>query len=378
MKVCNNLLVSLALLIVLLSSCQEREEVYDTGEYKYYLEIQSEVRLHLSDNAEDEEGMVSPVLDRLSRTIYYMQQAVADNESLQSEPMVKEAALLTKCDSLYRNYADMNPENKGKAVCFVKLNRYRMKSDGTVKDIVTLKYYQFWLENYNNSDDDPSPNQALAKPDSLEAVDLGLSVLWANCNIGAKQPHAYGASLAWGESTGTLWSADGIGWKNNGYTWYTDNYGGVNPPIDIAETALDIVTLNWGDGWHLPSFSEAKELCEQCQWKLRTDGEYKWYEVIGPNGNSIIMPLAGYYGDDLYASVRFHRGPIGVNEMGSYWTSSSCTTPSTAEERGYGVNDGVVTAWCFRFNSNSGDNLVPVFMDHVRAMHMSIRPVRDK
>ena len=272
MKVCNNLLVSLALLIVLLSSCQEREEVYDTGEYKYYLEIQSEVRLHLSDNAEDEEGMVSPVLDRLSRTIYYMQQAVADNESLQSEPMVKEAALLTKCDSLYRNYADMNPENKGKAVCFVKLNRYRMKSDGTVKDIVTLKYYQFWLENYNNSDDDPSPNQALAKPDSLEAVDLGLSVLWANCNIGAKQPHAYGASLAWGESTGTLWSADGIGWKNNGYTWYTDNYGGVNPPIDIAETALDIVTLNWGDGWHLPSFSEAKELCEQCQWKLRTDG----------------------------------------------------------------------------------------------------------
>ena len=365
--------------VVTVASCSDKEEVYDTDEFKYYLEIQTEVRLHLSDNAEDEEGMaVNPEMDRISRTIYYMQQAVVDNESKQGETKVKEAALLMKCDSLYRNYTDMNPDNKGKAICFVKLNRYRMKTDGTIKDAVTLKYYQFWLENYNNSDDGPSPNPALAKPDSLEAVDLGLSVLWANCNLGGEQPHDYGALVAWGEPTGMLWSGAGIGWNDNGYTWDTGNYGGNNPPADIAETGLDIVALNWGEGWHIPSYSEAQELCEHCQWKLRTDGDNNWYEVIGPNGNSINMPLAGYYGDDLYASVRFHRGPIGVNEMGSYWTSSSCTTPSTAEERGYGINEGVITAWCFRFNSNSGDDLVPVFMDHVRAMHMSIRPVHGK
>ena len=379
MKTLNKAFWLVTLVVLVLFSCKDNEEVYDTGEYKYYLEIQSEVRLHLSDNAEDEEGMaVSPEMDRLSRTIYSMQMAVADNESQPGETKVKEAALLMKCDSLYWNYADMNPENKGKIICYVKLIRSRMKSDGTVMDAVTLKYYHFWLENYNNSDDDPSPNQALAKPDSLEAVDLGLSVLWANCNLGAKQPHDYGAHLAWGEPTGSLWSGQGIAWQNDAYTWNTNYYGGNNPPADIAETELDVVSLNWGDGWHIPSYSEAKELCEQCQWRLRIDGDTKWYEVIGPNGNSIIMPLAGLFGDDLYASVRFHRGPLYTNELGSYWTSISCTTPSTAEERGYGVNEGVVTAWSFRFRTNNGDNLTPVFVDYLRAYHMSIRPVKNK
>ena len=294
----------------------------------------------------------------------------------------KEAALFTTLDSLYRNYAEMNPEQKGRIVCYVKLIRSRMNSDGTVRDATTLKYYQFWYEDYypNHSDGggDNGGNEYLAPPDSLEAVDLGLTVLWANCNLGAKQPRYYGAHVAWGEPTGMLWSGAGIGWNDNGYTWNTSNYGGNNPPADIAETSLDIVAQNWGDGWHIPSYSEAKELCEQCQWKLQTYGDIKWYEVIGPNGNSIIMPLPGIYGDDLYSANRFQRGPLGVNERGYYWTSISCTTPASAEQRGYGVNSGVVTAWSFWFNSNNGDNITPTFVDYIRAYHMSIRPVRKK
>lgn len=373
----------IAVLMLIASSCKDSEDVFDTGDYKYYLTIQSQIRLHLADNAEDESGMaVSPEIDRLSRTIFYMQQAVLNYESMQADNKTKEAVMFTTCDSLYRNYASMNPENKGNVVCFVKLIRSRMNSDGTVKDAVTLKYYQFWMEKYsgggNGGSDDSSSDNYLAKPDTLEAVDLGLSVLWANCNIGANQPRNYGAHLAWGDPTGMLWSGQGIGWNDNGYTWNTNNYGGNNPPADIAETTLDVVAANWGEGWHIPSYSEAKELCEQCQWKLQTWGDIKWYEVIGPNGNSIVMPLAGMYGDDVNSRYRFQAGPYGVGERGYYWTSSSCTTPSTAEERGYGINEGVITAWCFRFNSNSGDDLVPVFMDHVRAMHMSIRPVHGK
>lgn len=371
----------IAIVMVLLPSCKEDEEIYDTGEYEYYLEIQSEVRLHLADNAEDESGMaVSPEMDRLSRTIFYMQQAVNENNSMQGKTRTREAALLTVCDSLYRSYADMNPANKGNVICYVKLIRSRMKSDGTVKDATTLKYYQFWREKYGNGNGNggSNTNNELAKPSMLEAVDLGLSVLWANCNIGAMQPQDYGAYLAWGEPTGRLWSGDGIGRKNNAYTWNTSNYGGNNPPSDIGGSSLDVVTLNWGEGWHIPTFSQAQELCEQCQWKLQTNGDIKWYEVIGPNGNSIIMPLAGLYGDDPYSYYRFQAGPYGINERGHYWTSTSCTTPNIAEQRGYGVNDGVVTAWSFRFNSNSGDDLTPVFIDHLRAFHMSIRPVHDK
>ena len=371
----------IAIVMVFMSSCQDKDDVYDTGDYKYYLTIQTvntQVRLSMTDDAEDE----NPAYDRLSRTIYHMKQAVVESDSLQGEMRAKEAALFTTLDSLYRNYAEMNPEQKGRIVCYVKLIRSRMNSDGTVRDATTLKYYQFWYEDYypNHSDGggDNGGNEYLAPPDSLEAVDLGLTVLWANCNLGAKQPRDYGAHVAWGEPTGMLWSGAGVGWNDNGYTWNTSNYGGNNPPADIAETSLDIVAQNWGDGWHVPSYSEAKELCEQCQWKLQTYGDIKWYEVIGPNGNSIIMPLSGIYGDDIYATYRFQRGPIGVNERGYYWTSSSCSTPGSAEERGYGVNQGVVTAWSFWFNSNNGDNITPVFVDYVRAYHMSIRPVRKK
>ena len=371
-------LVAIAMLVT--PSCKDNENEPD-GQIKYYLIIQSQVNLNLNEEDEEQGTMSSDSrVDLMSRTIFFMKQAVVNNELMQGKNSMKEAALFTTLDSLYRNYADMNPENRGQAVCFVKLIRSRINSDGTIRDAVSLKYYQFWMErpDYGGDDDGDDSHNYLEKPETLEAVDLGLSVLWANCNIGTDQPRNYGAHLAWGDSTGILWSGRGIGWQDNGYTWNTDNYGGNNPPADIAGTALDVVTVKWGEGWHIPTYDQALELCEQCQWKLRTWGDIKWYEVIGPNGNSIIMPLAGLYGDDLSSNYRFQAGPYGVTEKGYYWTSTSCATPGTDGQRGYGVNDGVVTAWCFKFNSNDGDDLTPVFIDHLRAMHMSIRPVHDK
>lgn len=376
----NSLLFLIVILMMMGTSCKDNEDVYN-GEYTYYLSIQSEVMLHLTDDDDAASGMNSEsTADRLSSTIYFMKQAVSENETMQGNEREREAALLTTCDSLYRNYAETNPENKGHVVCFVKLIRCK-RNNGTVTDAVTMKYYQFWLDNGQSGDDSPSPNPLLAKPDSLQAIDLGLSVLWASCNLGGKQPRDYGAHVAWGDPTGSLWSAQGIGWKNNAYTWNTSNYGGNNPPEDISGTALDVVTLNWGEGWRIPTYAEARELVEQCQWKLRIYGDIKWYEVIGPNGNSIIMPLAGMYGDDLSnTSSRFHAGPYGVNEAGNYWTSTICLTPTTAEARGYGVAEGVKTAWMFIFNSNKGDtvNQTNMFLDDLRACHMSIRPVHDK
>ena len=373
-------LIAIAMLV--LPSCKDNEDSNDTADYKYYLIIQSQVSLNLNDEDEAQGTMSSDSrVTLMSRTIFYMKQALVKNESMQGDFRTNEANLFTTLDSLYRIYAETNPVNRGQVVCFVKLIRSHINSDGTIRDAVSLKYYQFWMEeksDYGGDDGGDDSHDYLEKPEALEAVDLGLSVLWANCNIGADQPRNYGARLAWGDSTGILRSGQGIGWQNNGYTWNTDNYGGNNPPSDIAGTALDVVTVKWGEGWHIPTYDQALELCEQCQWKLQTYGDIKWYEVIGPNGNSIIMPLAGLYGDDRNSGYRFQAGPFGVNERGYYWTSTSCTTPSTAEQRGYGVNEGVVTAWCFRFNSNNGDDLTPVFGDHLRAMHLSIRPVHDK
>ena len=375
------MLLLLMATVVIVSSCGDKEDVYDSDDYFYYLDIESEVRLNYKEADESQGTMTDSDYDLLSRTVMHMQQAVQQNNSLEGDNRAREAAMITTCDSLYRNYADMNPTSKGFLICYVKLIRCSLYPNGTIKKMLPIKYYNFWYEmpeGYGNDDGGSSLEDYFGKPDTLQAVDLGLSVLWANCNLAAKVPRNYGALVAWGDSTGILFSGQGIGWNDNGYTWNTDNYGGNNPSADISGSELDVVAKYWGDGWRIPTLDEAKELCEQCQWKLQTYGDIKWYEVIGPNGNSIVMPLAGMYGDVANSSHRFQAGPFHVGERGYYWTSTSCTTPSTAEERGYGINEGVITAWCFRFNSNSGDDLVPVFMDHVRAMHMSIRPVLNK
>ena len=380
MNAIKNFIWLVAILMVAMPSCKDKEDVYDSSDYYYYLDIQSEVRLNLKEVDESQGTMSNSDFDLLSKTVLFMQQAVQRNKSMKGDNRVKEAALLTTLDSLYRNYTDKNPASKGFLICYVKLVRCSLYPNGSIKDMLPIKYFNFWYEipEGNGSDGGSSSENYLAKPETLEAVDLGLSVLWANCNIGSDHPRNYGARLAWGEPTGKLWTGEGIGRNDNGYTWDTNEYGGNNPPTDIAGTALDIVTLNWGEGWHIPTYDQAKELCEQCQWKLRTFGDLKWYEVIGPNGNSIIMPLAGLYGDNEYYSNRFKAGPYNVGERGYYWTSTSCTTLGPGEQRGYDVNEGVVTAWIFRFNSNDGDNLTPMLIDHLRAFHMSIRPVHDK
>lgn len=143
-------------MIVSLLSCKDSDYVYGSSDYYYYLDIQTEVRLHLADAADEEEsGMVSPVVDHLSKTIYRMQKAVREYDQ-QEGNRNKVATLLTTCDSLYRGYADMNPENLGKVVCYVKLLRCPLNPNGTanLKDAIMLKYYCFWREESGIGGDD--------------------------------------------------------------------------------------------------------------------------------------------------------------------------------------------------------------------------------
>ena len=209
---------------------------------------------------------------------------------------------------------------------------------------------------------------------AVEAVDLGLSVLWSNCNLGAGSPTDYGGYFAWGDPTGALWSGDGIGYDDEGYTWNTSNYGGNNPPSDISGTDLDVVAVHWGDGWRMPTYNELSELMTKCQWTQLEQGGIKWYEVTGPNGNSISLPIAGLYHDLTdYPDARFRGGPSHVNKGAFYWTSTVSWKQSSL--RGYDIHPGVVTSWCGLWVGTEGKS---AFRDYVRAYHMSIRPVKNK
>ena len=225
------------------------------------------------------------------------------------------------------------------------------------------------------------PVFSLQKSSAVEAVDLGLSVLWSNCNMGADSPTDYGGYFAWGDPTGTLWVADGIGFNDNdyGYSWNTNNYGGNNPPADISGTALDVVTAHWGNDWRMPTGEEMVELANECEWTLLEQGGKKWFKVTGPNGKSIDMPLAGMYGDDPdNHKSRFLSGPMHTNSTGFYWTST-VSWSKDQQFRGYLVYPDVVTSWAFLFTfGDDAPTFYYAFRDHLRAMHMSIRPVHNK
>ena len=136
-----------------------------------------------------------------------------------------------------------------------------------------------------------------------EWVDLGLSVKWATCNIGASSPSDWGNYYAWGETT-----------TKTTYTYansvtYDKNIGEI-----CGDSEYDAARRNWGDSWRMPTKAELRELFNNCTWTWTTQGGHNGYRVTSKkNGNSIFLPAAGYRdGSSLY-----HRG-----EYCTYWSST--------------------------------------------------------
>lgn len=139
---------------------------------------------------------------------------------------------------------------------------------------------------------------------SLGAVDLGLSVMWANCNVGASSPEGYGDYFAWGETE----VKDSYYWENYKYFYGDKNGNGyvdedelayINN--DISGTHNDIASSEWGNGWRMPTLEEIQELVDECSWRWTKVNGVAGYRVTGPNYNSIFLPAAGYRdGDDFY------------------------------------------------------------------------------
>ncbi len=118
-----------------------------------------------------------------------------------------------------------------------------------------------------------------------QVVDLGLSVYWASCNLGAEKPEEIGEFYAWGETkTKNVFS-------NENYSYYNVNtMQFVDIGNDISGTQYDAATVNLGDDWRMPNKSEMEELIYSCTWEWITL-EGKWgYKVTGKNGNSIFIP----------------------------------------------------------------------------------------
>ena len=115
-----------------------------------------------------------------------------------------------------------------------------------------------------------------------EYVDLGLSVKWATCNVGASKPEDYGNYYAWGETST----------KSTYYEINSKTCGKQMNDIK-GNSQYDAARANWGGTWRLPTRAELEELKNKCTWTWTAQNGVKGYKVTGPNGNSIFLPAAG-------------------------------------------------------------------------------------
>ncbi len=135
---------------------------------------------------------------------------------------------------------------------------------------------------------------------NMEFVDLGLSVLWANKNMKARNLWDIGSEqYSWSlpherkKICGLVDAYTFLGpdcYSNNARLYYdgtVDLCMNVMPKYDAATTAL-------GDEYRTPSKNEYEELLSQCEWKDTVLHGQHGFWITGKTGNSIFFPAAEY------------------------------------------------------------------------------------
>jgi hypothetical protein len=172
-------------------------------------------------------------------------------------------------------------------------------------------------------------------PDGVEAVDLGLSVKWANMNVGATKDSGFGSYFAWGETKPkSYYSWDTYAWSK-GNTKFLFKYSTTDRKTQLV-LSDDAARANWGGEWRMPTIDECEELANpaKCKWEWTTKDGVNGYKVTGKKtGKSIFLPITGFrfYKDVQFRAIR-----------GIYWTSTLYT-------------GNPYTAWCLEFDFSDVD-----------------------
>lgn len=151
--------------------------------------------------------------------------------------------------------------------------------DGTVKaikeGIATIKV----RATYGTAEDECI---VYVKSDFSSPVDLGLSIKWAQCNLGADTPYETGRLYYWGGISSRY---------KNEWTWSNVPFNGGNPEYDqqYFQSILDSVVdndnnlllsndtphLNLGGNWRMPTKKECDELVANCSAeRISINGQY--------------------------------------------------------------------------------------------------------
>lgn len=152
-------------------------------------------------------------------------------------------------------------------------------------------------------------------------IDLGLSVQWANCNVGTTLPYESGLYFQWGDTKG--WTKEDIEQGNKSFNFdsykFTNDSGKTFNKYKekglFLEPEDDAVTVNMGDEWRMPTEDETNELLKLSRKWVNKNG-INGYEFTGKNGKKLFIPATGYVKDNTINSE---------NSEGLVWTSNICS-----------------------------------------------------
>lgn len=139
--------------------------------------------------------------------------------------------------------------------------------------------------------------------DKVGYVDLGLPSgnLWAECNLGASSPEAYGDYYAWGEVEpkqeytypNHKWYKEGA--PSLGFTKYNNEDGKLT-----LEDEDDAVIQKLGNGWRTPTLADFRELTNQKYTTIKKttlNGVVGYQITSKKNKKSIFIPCASFKQD---------------------------------------------------------------------------------
>ncbi|MBR6550771.1 MAG: InlB B-repeat-containing protein [Paludibacteraceae bacterium] len=187
-----------------------------------------------------------------------------------------------------------------------------------------------------------------------EHVDLGLSVKWATCNLGAEQPWEYGDYYAWGEvNTKSSYTQDNYKYgKESKMTKYcgsyTFGYQMFTDDLKTLEKEDDAAYQNKGDAWRIPTCAEIQELISSCTWTYTT--------LNGRNGYKVTSNKTGFTDRSIFLPCERTS-----NTVGYYWSSENQMGNNNAD-----------CASCLHFNNSTIEITWKV---QYRYHGYSIRPV---
>ena len=170
-----------------------------------------------------------------------------------------------------------------------------------------------------------------------EFVDLGLSVKWATCNVGAEKPENNGGYYAWGEiRSKVLYTWKNYRFRASGNSSSDIKFSKYDGDVYSAilhkkvnkitlDKADDVANQEWGGDWRMPTKEEIEELNWNCDWVWTTLNGVKGVKITskveGYTDRSIFIPAAGYRTDSR------HLFP-GVS--GDYWSSTNSISKTSA------------------------------------------------